>query len=117
MHFLLGLIRPFDGLAGEAMATRNVDPDYFKHPSVIAYVLLPVTWVLLPMSGYAPHLLKPYVSATAFTFLLDWSVSQLHHTVCPMRYCIGYIQGGPSARGLGYVDVSSVILRQNRCQH
>ena len=62
------------------MASRNVDPDYFEHPSVVAYVLLPVTWVLLPMSGYAPQLLMPYVSAAAYDFLLAWSVSQLHPT-------------------------------------
>ena len=65
------------------MAARNVDPDYFEHPSVIAYVLLPVTWVLLPMSGYAPQLLEPYVSAAVFAFLMAWSVSQLQ--LFPLR--------------------------------
>ena len=55
---------------------NHVDPDYFVHPSIIAYILLPVTWVLLPLSGYAPHILRPYVSAAVYHFLLDWNVSQ-----------------------------------------
>ena len=53
----------------------HVDPDYFVHPSIVAYLLLPVTWVLLPLGGCAPHLLQPHLSATIYRSILDWSVS------------------------------------------
>ena len=74
-HKVSKFINQADWSDCSAMA-RHVDPDYFEHPSIIAYILLPVTWGLLPISGYAPHLLKPYVSAAVYGFLLDWNVSQ-----------------------------------------
>ena len=35
---------------------RTVPSDYFKHVSIGAFALLPFTWILLPVAGFAPEI-------------------------------------------------------------
>ena len=40
---------------------RKVSPNYFLYPEFLAFVFLPVTWVLLPMGAFYPEILVAYL--------------------------------------------------------
>ncbi len=49
---------------------QKIPPNWFQAPEVAAFIWLPVTWVLLPMSGFCPEALQPYLLPSIFSGIL-----------------------------------------------
>merc|ERR1712156_6579 len=52
------------GKSEENMGTDNgkkIPSNYFLYPEIMAFVLLPVTWGLLPIAGFFPKALSPFL--------------------------------------------------------
>ena len=45
---------------------KNIPSNYFLYPEFLAFVLLPVTWGLLPIAGFYPELLGVFLPADMF---------------------------------------------------
>ena len=45
---------------------KKVPSNYFLYPEFLAFVLLPVTWGLLPIAGFYPELLGAFLPADMF---------------------------------------------------
>lgn len=57
------------------MSPAEVHSNYFAHVSPVAYLFLPMNWLLWPIAGYYPQILEPYMSDDAFEILLTFRVS------------------------------------------
>ena len=70
------------------MGTDNggkIPSDYFLYPEFLAFVFLPVTWVLLPLAGFNPEYLGGFLPTM---FLWTNPVENLikYHVSCSMEY-------------------------------
>ena len=52
----------------------KIPPDFFVYPELLAFIFLPITWILLPVAGFHPELMKDYLPVTAFMFLANYQV-------------------------------------------
>ena len=71
---------------------RSRDPlvpsDYFRHVPVHALLCLPLTWVLLPVSAFAPnYLLAPYIWEPVMRFILYLQVINYQNRSHFFIYC------------------------------
>ena len=49
--------------------TKTVSPTYFSLPGLVAWLLLPLVFVSLPLSAYAPNVLDNVYPEAAMKFL------------------------------------------------
>ena len=53
----------------------KVPPNYFIYPEFLAFVFLPITWVLLPVAGFQPNSLADYLPPDIFQSISKAQVS------------------------------------------
>ena len=59
-----------------AKMPSKVPPNYFIYPEFLAFVFLPITWVLLPVAGFQPNLLADYLPPDIFQSISKAQVSR-----------------------------------------
>ncbi len=55
-----------------------VPPDYFVPVGTFPILLLPITWILFPLSAYAPHVLQKFVPAAYMSFAFAYQVGYFY---------------------------------------
>lgn len=59
----------------EAMAGKQQVPaNYFLYPELLAFILFPVTWGLLPIAAFQPQLLQVYLPPQAYVLIAGKTV-------------------------------------------
>ena len=57
------------------MPQNKVPPNYFLYPEFLAFVMLPVTWGLLPVASFRPELFVNYVPPAVLAAIINAQVS------------------------------------------
>ena len=54
----------------------KVPRTYFRHVSVMGFLLLPIVWILLPIAGFQPSLLSAYLPKLILKAVFKFQVQQ-----------------------------------------
>ena len=55
--------------------TNKIPSDYFSYPELLAFILFPISFGLLPIAGFQPQLLQGIFPPAAYAFVLKYQVS------------------------------------------